>query len=42
MNKVVFVDTNIIVAALLSLEGTAFEFMSKVLDGEYTVMPTNR
>ena len=33
MNKAVVVDTNIIVAALLSPEGTAFEFMSRVLDG---------
>ena len=32
MNKAVVVDTNIIVSALLSPEGTAFEFMSRVLD----------
>ena len=38
MNKAVVVDTNIIVSALLSPEGTAFEFMSRVLDGEYTVL----
>lgn len=38
MNRAIVVDTNIIVSALLSPEGTAFEFMTKVLDGEYTVL----
>lgn len=38
MNRAIVVDTNIIVSALLSPEGTAFEFMTRVLDGEYTVL----
>lgn len=38
MNRAIVVDTNIIVSALLSPNGTAFEFMTKVLDGEYTVL----
>ena len=33
MNKAVVVDTNIIVAALLSPEGVTFDFMSRLLDG---------
>jgi len=38
MNKAVVVDTNIIISALLSPEGTAFEFMSKVIDGQYIAL----
>lgn len=32
------IDTNIIVSALLSADGTAFRILSNVLDGMYTVI----
>lgn len=32
------IDTNIIVSALLSPEGTAFQILSDVLDGKYEVL----
>lgn len=38
MNRAIVVDTNIIVSALLSPEGTAFEFMTRVLGGEHIVL----
>lgn len=35
------IDTNIIVSALLSANGTAFQVLSDVLDGKYTVFISN-
>lgn len=32
------IDTNIIVSALLSPDGKAFQLLSEVLDGKYTVL----
>lgn len=35
------IDTNIIVSALLSVNGTAYQVLSDVLDGKYTVFISN-